>query len=281
MKDALYDSELHKVVFIVHSQGSIEGSIILDWLLAEVPRSLLSKLEIYSFGTAANHWNNPHTHESTIFKNLNVGNLSSPLRRSATLPKVVGETLPNTKAIGHIEHYANQSDWVCRWGVLHFTSSLPSKAGGASFMGRVFERPGSGHQLNQHYLDNMFTLDKTGKVAETNAFMESEVELCENDESQDTRDALADGFHSIFGTGRKRLTVKLRDVSSPIVAPPGDRRWEKVLKNVKVKDVSRLWKYRNGMSPSRFEHCPKCRTIRGEVWSDRKSQHAEIFNWVV
>jgi hypothetical protein len=49
----LYNPKLSKVVFILHSQGGIQGSMILDWLLQELPQDLLSKLEVYTFGCAA------------------------------------------------------------------------------------------------------------------------------------------------------------------------------------------------------------------------------------
>lgn len=35
IKAALYDEKIKKVVFILHSQGGLEGSMIVDWLLAE------------------------------------------------------------------------------------------------------------------------------------------------------------------------------------------------------------------------------------------------------
>lgn len=59
VKKALSDEKNTKVVFILHSQGGIEGSAIIDWLLQELPQNLLSKLEVYTFGNAANHFNNP------------------------------------------------------------------------------------------------------------------------------------------------------------------------------------------------------------------------------
>ncbi|KAK0713038.1 hypothetical protein B0T26DRAFT_650470 [Lasiosphaeria miniovina] len=60
IKEMLYKPQFSKVVFILHSQGAIEGSMIIDWLLQELPQDLLSKLEVYTFGNAANHFNNPH-----------------------------------------------------------------------------------------------------------------------------------------------------------------------------------------------------------------------------
>ncbi|KAL2072002.1 hypothetical protein VTL71DRAFT_11345 [Oculimacula yallundae] len=62
VKSTLYKPHLTKVIFILHSQGGIEGGLIVDWLLQEVPQDLLAKLEVYTFGNAANHFNNPHLH---------------------------------------------------------------------------------------------------------------------------------------------------------------------------------------------------------------------------
>ena len=65
IRDVLYDPSKSKVVFVLHSQGGIEGGLVLDWLLQELPQDLLSKLEVYTFGNAANHFNNPHRHASS------------------------------------------------------------------------------------------------------------------------------------------------------------------------------------------------------------------------
>src|ERR1700712_1429614 len=65
LKEALYNEKMDKVVFILHSQGGIEGSLIIDWLLAEVPHEYLRRLEVYTFGNAANHFNNPHRSSTT------------------------------------------------------------------------------------------------------------------------------------------------------------------------------------------------------------------------
>ncbi|KAI1170051.1 hypothetical protein F4777DRAFT_595614 [Nemania sp. FL0916] len=62
LKETLYNPQYAKVVFILHSQGGIEGGLVLDWLLQELPQDLLAKLEVYTFGNAANHFNNPHRH---------------------------------------------------------------------------------------------------------------------------------------------------------------------------------------------------------------------------
>ncbi|KAI0206599.1 hypothetical protein F4808DRAFT_680 [Astrocystis sublimbata] len=62
LKERLYNPQYSKVVFILHSQGGVEGGLVLDWLLQELPQDLLAKLEVYTFGNAANHFNNPHRH---------------------------------------------------------------------------------------------------------------------------------------------------------------------------------------------------------------------------
>ena len=62
LKEKLYNPQYSKVIFILHSQGGIEGGLVLDWLLQELPQNLLNKLETYTFGSAANHFNNPHRH---------------------------------------------------------------------------------------------------------------------------------------------------------------------------------------------------------------------------
>jgi hypothetical protein len=49
IKDALLKNDIKKVVFILHSQGGIEGGLIIDWLLAEMPQDYLRKLEVYAF----------------------------------------------------------------------------------------------------------------------------------------------------------------------------------------------------------------------------------------
>lgn len=73
IKDALLakEPELQKVVVVAHSQGGIVLSMALDNLLSDLPREReypvvfyelnldFNKLEIYTFGCAANHFNNP------------------------------------------------------------------------------------------------------------------------------------------------------------------------------------------------------------------------------
>ncbi|KAK7520136.1 hypothetical protein IWZ03DRAFT_412909 [Phyllosticta citriasiana] len=150
VKEALLDPSRKKIVLILHSQGGIQGSLMVDWLLAELPDDILRKVEVYTLGCAANHFNNPHRH------------LGSD-RQEGQPPTA------NEKAIRYIEHYANDGDMVAQWGVLYFTR-VPNR-----FMGRLFERQGTGHLLNQHYLNYMFPLGPDGRVLENNDFMDEPV----------------------------------------------------------------------------------------------------------
>ncbi|KAL4943553.1 hypothetical protein BDV06DRAFT_210955 [Aspergillus oleicola] len=147
VRASLSNSDFDRVVLIVHSQGGIEAGLITDWLLDELPQRLLRKLEIYTFGNAANHFNNPY--------------------RTLPSPRL-GEI--HHDPILHIEHYVNSADFIGLWGVLNF-AAIPNR-----FMGRVFVRCGTGHLFNQHYLGTMFPLGPNRQVLDSNPFMDTIVD---------------------------------------------------------------------------------------------------------
>lgn len=60
LRSALNDEGRSKIVLIMHGTGVVEGGIAIDWLLEEVPLELLSKIEVYTFGSAANHFSDPY-----------------------------------------------------------------------------------------------------------------------------------------------------------------------------------------------------------------------------
>lgn len=147
------------VILVVHSQGAIECGMIIDWLLADIPRHNLSKLEVYTFGNAANHFNSPLC--GTV---------------DDKTPTLDGHGLKDIcRVIRHIEHYANSGDFVSQFGVLYFSKKRNQQLENR-FVGRVFEREGSGHMFCQHYLDTMFVMEG-GKVAEDNEFMDSKARV--------------------------------------------------------------------------------------------------------
>ena len=109
-------------------RGGIIVSLVLDQLFTEVSSAAMSKLEIYTFGSAASHFSNPRL---SRFESHN-----------------------QARVIPYIEHYANEFDMVPRWGVLHSTRSILSNR----YAGSVFVRMGaSGHMFNQHYMGGMFS----------------------------------------------------------------------------------------------------------------------------
>ncbi|RMZ09998.1 hypothetical protein D0862_03410 [Hortaea werneckii] len=211
-----------------------------------------------------NHFNNPHWDLRTYLSNFNADTQKDH----------------SVKSIGHIEHYAHSGDFVAQWGILNFTK-VPNR-----FMGRVFERPGDGHLLNQHYLNAMFPLDDDGKVKEKNEFMETAVKLAEpkdlDSETASHETASAPPIRSRFvratnginssshrniqeGMLESLIThVKpsveggsslVKDVNSPV-----QKIVNRQSSTLRVKDFSRLWQYRNGKSPP-----PKTQQLKEEA----------------
>ena len=279
LRDILYDPNKSKVIFILHSQGGIEGGLVLDWLLQEMPQDILSKIEVYTFGNAANHFNNPHRHALSLSlarsdslaamttlvtetryvtpatsqpqtKNGDTVNPPPALVRESSSLSSRTSSAATDRAIGHVEHYAHSTDFVAIWGVLHFATNKMGSPELPRFIGRLFARSTGrgGHQLNQHYLDGMFPLRRdsvTGHFTgadENNAFMSEIVKLGEEGRAmENAREAFDISYAGAkgFGTG---------DVATPVEVHGLSIR-KKSNRPVTVRDLSRLWKYRNGKSP--------------------------------
>lgn len=215
IKQALLDNKYKKVVLILHSQGGIEGGLVIDWLLDEVSQDLLDQLEVYTFASAANHFNNPYTRSSAL--------------KSANSR---GESAPGSKVIRYIEHYANSRDFVSRFGVLYF-AHIRNR-----YMGRVFVQDASGHLLNQHYLDTMFASDADWRTLDTNEFMESEIRFpVEQPRERGNEEGIISTIRCSHGTSENEIRGTFGCDN------------QATSRSIKVKDVSRLWLYRNGMSP--------------------------------
>lgn len=289
VKKALYDENNTKVIFILHSQGGIEGSAIIDWLLQELPQNLLSKLEVYTFGNAANHFNNPfrsaaaenEAERKPLAAAVDAAQGATAAAAPSTSKPAEGVKPQETKndppltpptpvsppamlstppaspgalagretgsrnpaalsgsAIGHIEHYCHSTDFVALWGVLHFKAASAADPSAPVFAGRAFSRTAArgqeGHLLCQHYLNAMFPLERDGETgelvgcADTNAFMEGDVTVAARGEDLDGGD----------------------DVDEQLPASPGMLGREgAVTMTRKVKELSRLWQYRNGRIP--------------------------------
>lgn len=226
IKEDLLNPKYKKVILILHSQGGVEGGLVIDWLLDEMPRELLQNLEVYTFGNAANHFNNPFKTLSQAHRNVEAAGETPQVNPAAIA----------TKTIRRIEHYANSKDFVSVWGILNF-ADIPNR-----YMGRVFVRPGSGHQFIQHHLDTMFTLGEDMKTLDTNEFMEMEVGI----PLDELHRLKADGTGTGDSVDHHDIDFPYEEVNAdvPLLQSDGSIR-----RKMKVKELSRLWLYRNGASP--------------------------------
>ncbi|GKZ33371.1 hypothetical protein AbraIFM66950_003223 [Aspergillus brasiliensis] len=237
VRRALYRPEVKKVVLILHSQGGIEGGMILDWLLDEVPQDLIRQLEIYTFGCLANHFNNPYRDTASC----------KAAMRYVRTGEITGNI--HNRSILHIEHYANKRDFACRFGVLNFDHSKPQDRRENRFMGKVLVSPASGHQLNQHYLDTMFPLDPTNRFTREpreGDFMDTDVTVSRHDRPEEDRPVTILDAAGLLDAGTGEL-----DGTSPTSVLSGSAQNMKVGLNMKLKmhQLSRLWLYRNGGRP--------------------------------
>ncbi|RYP14313.1 hypothetical protein DL765_006478 [Monosporascus sp. GIB2] len=324
VKEKLYNPKYSKIIFILHSQGGIEGGLVLDWLLQELPQDLLSKLEVYTFGNASNHFNNPHRsvaeqtqvkrENSTAAAGIITGTAVEPIteapltdspvetqgpvpaflrqQEQSTAPQVSGirnqaqamveqqRSKPDAtataggdhdhhdhptrivvpaahRAIGHVEHYVHTYDFVALWGALHFVTNKPGSPTLPRFIGRVFSRtaPTGGHQFSQHYLNGMFPLardESTGKFvgcADSNKFMDTVVEVGEVGVSGSMREGLQSCYAALRRDAEALEAAGVTVHGSFYKAHEEDIRDGKV----RVKDLSRLWLYRNGRSPPEID----------------------------
>ena len=249
------DVEVDKVVLIAHSQGGIMACNILDQLFADLGQDEISKLEVYTFGNAADHFSNP-------------------LRRGK------GATTPSGKprrVIPYIEHYANSEDMVTRWGVLYSVQNLVDNR----FCGQVFVHQGaSGHMLNQHYLSVIFPLPGQEPTkqegVDTVPFLEQSVSVDEDvvqrrwDAAEKQKGIMRTESMSIFtvlkegvdgmtsrgtspvrtGTGHllKEIEGKVNIVQSPPEMEE-DEDENHVASGKTVRELSRLWRYMDGGDP--------------------------------
>lgn len=249
VKPLLTDPTVTKVVLIGHSQGGIIISLVLDHLFAEMPAKNISKLEVYTFGSAASHFSNP-------LLSLKSTDLHS------TIPKPPSAPAQPQHIIKHIEHYANEYDMIPRWGVLHSVRTILSNR----YAGSVFVRMGaSGHMFNQHYMDPMFPLSKPESLSPLEAFLDSIVSMdgdltfARREAGVSDVDVLCKDAGLEFGNGQiipddspltngtgsgkggNAVMVFSRTSSGLVVGEeaPGKT----------VRALSRLWRYRGGRSP--------------------------------
>lgn len=139
VKAMLVDPTVTKVVLIGHSQGGIIISQTIDDLLTQLPANTMSKLEVYTFGSAASHFSNP----SLTLRSRSSVNQScdceQPSLRNFQSKVCLPDTSQSNHIIPHMEHYANELDLVPRWGVLHSVQDVLD----ARYAGSIFVRLGA------------------------------------------------------------------------------------------------------------------------------------------
>ena len=134
LKAILVDPTVTKVVLVGHSQGGIIVSLVIDDLLAQLPARTMSKLEVYTFGSAASHFSNPSL-ALLSDSSLNHSGEQSPLKISQAKAETT-DAHEGKHIISHMEHYANEYDLVPRWGVLHSVQDVLN----TRYAGSVFVR---------------------------------------------------------------------------------------------------------------------------------------------
>jgi hypothetical protein len=102
IKNALEDENMKKVVVLCHSDGGIICQMVIKRLLVEMDANMLSKMEIYTFGSAADRFED------------------------------------GAGRIANIEHFANWYDYVAQNGVLHYKMMNPNHYCGNMYFSESF-----------------------------------------------------------------------------------------------------------------------------------------------
>ena len=106
--------------------------------------------------------------------------------------------------------------------------------------------------MNQHYLNAMFPLKQDAETGEytgadeDNEFMEEVIKAGEEGSaSASAREAFEISWAGTqgFGSGDASDAIEVHGISKKLKEASDDQ-------NIRVKDVSRLWSYRNGRSPT-------------------------------
>lgn len=262
VKAVLVDPTVKKVVLIGHSQGGLIVSLVLDELFLELPTSCMSKLEVYTFGSAASHFSNPLVSPPLEVK--------TPV--SHTSPSAVHFDMPPQpkRVISHIEHYANERDMVPRWGVLHCVQDILDNR----YAGSVFVRMGaSGHLFNQHYMDAMFPLEGPDTVWQSGSFLDHHVmvdkKLAMEKENvafskvgvMRRESGLEFGNGQVIHDAAGVMNGHSDDTVMAFGRTDSGRLLSEEAQGKTVRALSRLWMYEGGQSP----HTPSPPTLGGEA----------------
>ena len=161
--------------------------------------------------------------------------------------------------------YANEYDMVPRWGVLYSTREILSNR----YAGAVFVRIGaSGHMFNQHYMDAMFPLTEHGQqsaygdTSTANIFLDQVVDVDSSTVSKrettlmrlaggpGMSGALEFGDGEQIADGESRNSIEQRDALLTFERTDSGRMISEVAVGKTVRELSRLWRYQGGRSPT-------------------------------
>lgn len=220
VRAALEADNTKKVVLLCHSQGGIIASLIVDLLLSTISRSLLDKLEVYTFADASNHFNNP----------LNA----------------VGQP-----TIRYVEHFANGKDPISQFGVLLFATDDQKKGKTRREVSESYRKSVKGSCSILHFDDNLF------KIATNHRLDDLLVPTIPTSESRKDGTTLSTidprsqiNIHSAAGQiFSGRLFVRWQNSGHLLInhylGPDNN-----ILDTPEVRQYSRLYQYLNGRSPS-------------------------------
>lgn len=102
--------------------------------------------------------------------------------------------------------------------------------------------------INQHYLDNMFPRGPNGKVLDDSEWANTEVDLSG---MQNAPGDVADDIMWNYWLGQSgSRDCSVFNVNSAVSPVDMNALWPPANSRPRVKDLSRLWAYRNGGSPT-------------------------------
>ncbi|KAF7906023.1 hypothetical protein EAF00_000302 [Botryotinia globosa] len=246
LRETLLTPSIQKVVILSHSTGSKIVSDILDQLHADLPASLMAKLEIYTFGAAGGSFSNPLVNSLCMELGALGENENSNMKASYE------------RVIPHIEHYLPlTSSPLSTMSILHpVLHTLDSR-----FCGRMFILNGFHPVLFEQYLDMMFTWRKSVNLvdgSETRGFWDEMVRV--DGETAEKREFTA-GARGAAGMGKgERRWSGMMQMEKEGKRRPGGWSWSKMgmdgvgmarreakaLEGKRMREVGRLGGYEGG-----------------------------------
>lgn len=99
MREALISPSCRRVIVLAHGAGATTVSYVMDKLHADLPMDCMTKMEIYTFGSAAKHMSNPCVMSDTSMRvHGSMGNMNSScqstMRREETERVIPVNTMP-------------------------------------------------------------------------------------------------------------------------------------------------------------------------------------------